>query len=236
LVNKRLIQEFAMRLVGFVLAFGLLLPFSTSYSADMTGLSWGNFVAADNNEAEVTADASGSSARELAVTLQLNGFAANADAAKTEASATFSGQFLVTQPKHADLNTMRITVGGLIIKTSGTTARVDITVGSATVRQDWATDVVRSERYVAVFNSAIVGGRLPSPLPVNLNGFVQRGGEGGAVLVTVDSVKLEITPTLVSDYRYRGQKRTKPTERLALPAVVVANMTASDQTVIGLKD
>jgi hypothetical protein len=121
----------------------------------------------------------------------------------------------LTQPRRSDLGSFRATIGGLIVKTAGSTARIDLAFGDIRKTIEWLPAEVKSERFEQVITAAVPGGRVPAPFPVSVLIMANKPADGGAVLVTVDSIEIELQPALVGE-------STKPTAPWVLPAAMLA--------------
>jgi hypothetical protein len=191
-------------------------------AADLPSLSWGEFTRTDDDPAKAEMSPKADRQR-LDVTMKLTGFEANADGDKLEGSANFIGQFLVSQPKKVELDQVRAKVAGLIVKTAGTTARIDITIGGATQSIEWAASDVKAERFETEIMGELPNGRITAPFPVSAIALVKREAGAGSVLVTVDTITIEVSKPLVSDlpsFKAPAQNAEQPAEAEPAPAVV----------------
>lgn len=189
----------------------------SAMAADLPSLSWGEFTRTDDGPAK--AEMSPKADRQtLDMTMKIAGFEANADGDKLEGSANFIGQFLVNQPQKVELEQVRAKVAGLIVKTAGTTARIDVTIGGVTKTIEWAAGDVKAERFEADIMGALPNGRIESPFPVSAIALVKRDAGGGSVLVTVDTITIEVSRPLVSEAPAMDTKQ--PAKVDPVPAVV----------------
>jgi hypothetical protein len=196
-----------------------------SQAADVAGLSWGQFITGDTSDAPPPALELSTSQGKLNATIKVGGLSANVDGDKTDASDTFSGQFLLTQPKRSDLSSLRATIGGLIVKTAGSSARIDVRFGDIKKTIEWLDTDVKAERFETEVTAVIPGGRIPVPFPVEAILLVKKPAGSGAVLLTVDSIKIELAPALVGSID-RDNNMKKPTAPLTLPAKIVSQYFA----------
>jgi hypothetical protein len=224
-----------MRLFASSALVAITLSATAAAAADVAGLSWGQFVTGDTSEAQAPALELSTSNGKLLASIKVGDLSANADGEKTEASDTFNGQFLLTQPKRSNLETLHATIGGLIIKTAGSTARIDLAFGDIKKTVVWQDTDVKVERFETEVTAVIPGGRVPVPFPVEAILLVTKQANSGAVLLTVDTIKLELAPALVGSIG-PDESKQKPTASLTLPARIAAQYSALYQTVIGLSD
>ncbi len=199
--------------VSAVLATTLMA--SGVFAADLAGLNWGQFVTSETSESQSPVVELASENGKLKARIKVGDFAANADGATTNASATFAGEFLLTQPRNTDLGSLRATIGGLIVKTSGSSARIDVAFGDVKKTIEWANAEVKSERYEHVMTATVPGGRVPVPFPVSALILTSKPADSGAVLLTVDSIEIELGPALVGE-------NAKPATPWVLPAAMIA--------------
>ncbi len=205
-----------MRRFASYALFALALSATSAAAADVVGLSWGEFV---TSEAQAPMLELSAAQGKLQASIKIGDLGANADGNKTEASDTFNGQFLLTQPKRSDLGSFRVTIGGLIVKTSGASARVDLTFGNIKKTIEWLDADVKAERFETEVTGVIPGGRVPVPFPVEAIILVKKPADSGAVLLTVDTIKIELAPALVGSTDPDGDNE-KPTAPSALPAKI----------------
>ena len=162
----------------------------SGHAADLVDLRWGDFTP-DLEGAMVPSDIVVSSQNgEMTLSMALKSLVANADGTKTEASSSFSGNFAVMQPDYIALPSLRVELEGLIIKTPGSTARIDVTIGSEQKTVEWKGDATLAERFKTSIIATVEKGQLPSPFPVAASVYVSKSRDGGAVLVSIDTIKL----------------------------------------------
>jgi hypothetical protein len=186
-----------------------------TFAADVAGLTWGQFVTGTTSEAQSPNVDLSSEQGKLRAKIRVGDLSANADGEKTNASATFSGEFLLTQPKRSDLGSFRATISGLIVKTAGSTARIDLAFGDIRKTIEWQATDVKSERFEQVITAVVPGGRVPVPFPVSALLLTSKPADSGAVLLTLDTIDIELAPILVGD-------NAKPTAPWVLPAAMLA--------------
>ncbi len=198
--------------VGFF-CFALALP---SAAADISGLSWGQFLASDANSAKATSITPDTKPRALSVSMVVEDFSANAEGEKTEATASFTGSFLITQPAKVQLSKLHATVSGIVVKTPGSTIQLELSFGPAKSTVSWAETETKSERFTHDVDMIIPDGHLPSPFDVSALAFVKKPGKEGAALVTLDKITIDIGEALV------GENDKKPALPVAAPALVAS--------------
>ena len=193
----------------------------SAYAADLAGLSWGDFTLNDVSTSSVRALSPTVSGQTMSAGIELEGFSATAEGEKTEASATFSGQFLLTQPKRVALQQMRVIMRGLIIKAERSTVRLEVKIGDVAKSIEWTETESKTGRYESVITETIPNGRLSSPLPVSAVATVYRPTGASGALVSIDTIRLEFATPMLSklpdDYRPDNNKLAKD---IPVPAYV----------------
>jgi hypothetical protein len=181
--------------VRMLLSAGLVLASvfgGPAGAADLVSLDWGEF----NLDAESAVKPKTVTVKtgkdQLSLSMELDSLVANADGVKTEASSSFAGQFSIQQPDYVSLPSIRFELRGLIVKTAGSTASLDVSIGSMTKTISWKEDEVLSEPFSASFSGTVPDGQLPSPLPISVLAFVKKAPGGGAVLVSLEKIDVQI--------------------------------------------
>jgi hypothetical protein len=161
-------------------------------AADLALLEWGEFnVDAESAIKPVKVDLV-AGGRELKLSMSLDKLVATADGGKTEGASSFSGHFLVLQPDYISLPSAVIELQGHIVKTPGSTARIDVTIGSDKKTLEWGADDSRAEAFTTTITTVIADGQLPSPFPISASAFVAKDKGGGAVLVSLERINITI--------------------------------------------
>jgi hypothetical protein len=117
-------------------------------------------------------------------------FEANADGSKQEDSASLIRKLAVPKKSRGFKSDMRVTITGHIVKTSGSTARVDIAAGEAKHSFVWPTDEEKSGRFNISFNYNMPSGNLPSAVPLSAIAFVTKENKTSVVLVTIEKIEI----------------------------------------------
>jgi hypothetical protein len=117
---------------------------------------------------------------------------ANSDGPKREGSAGQESNLVVAEPGHIIEPNMIIELSGHIIKTIGTTARIDIRVGTAHRTVSWTVDDVQAGRFNISLNETLAVGKLPEYFPVSALVFVTKDGKDGAALLSLDKVVVHV--------------------------------------------
>ena len=161
-------------------------------AADIAGLGWnGEFLLAQDGGGESSSANIVKSPQSLDFKLEFNALQAGADGQKTEGTSSFSGQLLVMKPQNVKLPTITIKVQGNIVKTLGSTARVDVAVGDLRETFEWKADEVISGNFEKILSGTATDRFLAEPLKVTLITWATKTPGDGAVLVTVN--KLDVT-------------------------------------------
>jgi hypothetical protein len=176
-------------LVGTLFVASIITSVS---AADVASLQIGDFTAISDGLATTESKFGSSDDKEQQLFLKINGFEVAANGKQTEAYSNFSGQFEVAQPESAPVKQMLIDVSGLVIKTPGSTAQIELKIGGVTKVVSWA----ETENVAQVFNETISAdlpnGRLPAPFPVEAVATVKRPADGGSVLVSLKEIKVRM--------------------------------------------
>ena len=96
------------------------------------------------------------------------------------------------QPNYVSLPFMRIQLHGQIVKTEGSSARLEITIGGVQKTIDWPEDKSVAEQFSTTIDAAVPGGELPVPFPVSAVVSVKKPAGSGAVLVSLDKIDVKI--------------------------------------------
>jgi hypothetical protein len=187
--------------VGFV-ALAVCAGAVPVLAADLAGLTWGEFrLAADSGAKPKSVDTAAGD-NDLTLSMKIEKLVANADGVKTEASASMEGEFVVEQPRRITLNSMRIELTGHIVKTEGTTAQLTVNIGDIRKTLEWKADDVKSGIFNEVMNVTVPHGELPVPFPVSATATVTKPADRGAVLLTLEEIKVTVGPSKVADYSW----------------------------------
>jgi hypothetical protein len=195
--------------------FAMALPAS---AADISGLSWGDYIASETSTAKASKIDASAAARSLSLTMAVEDFSASAEGEKTDAAATLSGSFLVSQPSKLQLTSLHAKVSGIIVKTQGSTARLDLAFGDTKSVIEWTEAETKSERFTREFDAIIPNGKLQSPFVITAFALVKKPGKEGAALVTLDSIDIQIGEALVGT----REPDKKPAPQIAAPALVAS--------------
>jgi hypothetical protein len=165
---------------------------ASAKSADFASLEWGEFRQDAESAVKPKSVSVVNGQEDLSVAMTLDTLVANADGAKTEDSSSFSGEFLIQQPHYVTLPAVDIELKGHIIKTAGSTARLEVTIGNTRETITWAANEVASGAFSKSITSPIAKGQLPAPFPVSAAVFVNKEAGSGAVLVSLESIDVKI--------------------------------------------
>jgi hypothetical protein len=180
--------------VALVALFGV-----AAHSADLVSLGWGEFtVDADSPTKPKSWDAkAGRDGMDLAMVF--NDLTAKADGDVKEHSASMSGHFAVHQPQSVALTNLHIELRGSIVKTAGSTARVDVTVGNAQGSIEWPENEVAAGPFTRPIDVAVEGGQLPNPFTISAVASAKKLSENGAAIVTLEEIKVTAGSANVAD-------------------------------------
>jgi hypothetical protein len=106
---------------------------------------------------------------------------------------------VVTEPGFASTSYMTIELDGHVVKTAGTTARIDVRIGGRSHTVEWTADDIKSGRFKRTFKATLPEGKLPPYFPVSAIAFVTREREGGAVLVTLEKITVRVGDVVLAE-------------------------------------
>lgn len=184
--------------IGFLLAVAVAA--GPVLAADFVNLEWGEFKLAYESTVKPKSVTSLNKNGELGMSMELDGFTANADGGKAEGSASLAGEFVIQQPSYAKLPAMSVQISGTLIKTAGTTAEMVVNIGPAEQRIEWKAEEVVAGPYSKVLSVDIKDGQIPVPFPVNVQAFVKRPQQTGAILLTVEKIDIRVGQPNVATY------------------------------------
>ncbi len=165
---------------------------SVAKSADLAALEIGNFSPGFESAVKPKTVTVKNNPKQLSFAMKLNSLVASADGSKTENSAGMNGSFVVQQPSNMPLSSMTIELRGHVVKTAGSTATLDITIGGVLKTITWGPDDVVSKTFNIKLNEPIAGGIVPVILPVSAIALVTKNTDEGAVLVSLESIKVNL--------------------------------------------
>jgi hypothetical protein len=118
----------------------------------------------------------------------LDPLVANSDGAKREDSSSVEANLVVTDPGIVTQSDMIIELTGHVVKTTRTTARIDIRIGNSNRTVAWDSDDVLSGKFQITLNQPMSAGQLPDYFPVSALAFVTKDGKEGAAMVSLEKV------------------------------------------------
>jgi hypothetical protein len=161
-------------------------------SADMMSLEVGDFNIASDSIVKPHSVSVVNGKKLLTLSMQLDSLVAHADGSKIEASSSMEGNFIVQQPHQLVLPSMTVQLHGHIVKTLGSTASLDVTIGSALKTIKWNADEATARQFNITIIEPIVNGELPVVLPVSAIALVNKNAGTGAVLISLDRIDVNI--------------------------------------------
>jgi hypothetical protein len=166
----------------------------TAIAADIAKLEWGEFTLlsdSSNKAGSWSADASNDG---MTLRFLPKHVVAKADGPNNEARANISGEFALFAPPNAAFDLMRVKVKGYIIKHTGTTARLAISVGGESHTFEWGKDNTQSGNFEKVADLLVKSGRLPNPFPVSAEAYASKEGTESGVFLSLESVEVQLAP------------------------------------------
>jgi hypothetical protein len=169
-------------------------------AADFVSLEWGEFKIDAESAVKPVSVSVVNGSEELSLAMTLDTLMANADGAKTEGSSSFSGEFLIQQPHYVTLPAVNIELKGHIIKTAGSTASLEVTIGNTKNVLKWDATEAISAPFSKSIISPVTAGQLPAPFPISASAVVSKEPGGGAVFVSLESIEVKIGRVRVASY------------------------------------
>ncbi len=166
----------------------------SAHAADVAGLDWnGEFLVATESALAPKSVMVGRTADALTFDLEMDSLQANADAAKLEDSSAFSGQLVILKPSQVKRPTITAKIFGHVIKTAGTTARIDVVIGNQSKKIEWNAAAVLSGTFEESIVVTAPDRNLVEPLAVSAIVLVNRPADGGAIAVTIEKITVAVT-------------------------------------------
>jgi hypothetical protein len=178
-----------MSACALVVAAGLSV---SAYAADLVSLGWGEFRPSEENTVAAKAVTLAAGANELTLDIALAPLTATAEGETTEGAVSYAGDVAVAQPDYISLPQMRIELHGQVVKTEGTEARIEVSVGGVTRVVEWPVDQAVAENFVKVIDAEVPGGQLPAPFAVSANIVVKKPTAAGASLISLQQIKVKV--------------------------------------------
>jgi hypothetical protein len=130
--------------------------------------------------------------KEILLSWVLDPLSANADGIKREGSASVEGNLVVLEPGYVTSPYMVIELSGHIIKTTDTTARIDIKIAGKSHSVTWPLDDVKSGKFTIKLDAPMAEGKLPAYLPVSAIAFVTNAKKAGAAMVSLEKITIRL--------------------------------------------
>ena len=117
---------------------------------------------------------------------------ATSDGPKKEGSASQVAHIVVTEPGYVSDPGMTIELSGHIVKTAGTTARIDIQIGKIRRVVLWKSEDVQAGKFKLSLDETMPTGRLPPYFSVSALVFVTKEGKTGAAMISLEKVVVRV--------------------------------------------
>jgi hypothetical protein len=180
------------------MAFVAILGVS-AFAADVVRLDWGDFtVESDSPTKPKSWDVKADRDR-MSLAMTFDSLTAKADGDVKEGSVSMSGHFAVHQPQSVALTNLHIELHGRIVKTAGSTARVDVTIGEAQGSIEWQESEVVADAFTRAIDVAVEGGQLPNPFTISAVASAKKTSESGAAIVTLEKIDVDAGSSKVAD-------------------------------------
>jgi hypothetical protein len=179
--------------VGLKSAVICLFAFSPVVkAADVASLDLGQFSTDSSSPTEPKSVSIQNGEKQVVFSVKLDHLVANADGDKLEDSASMTGTFPLQQPHKLQLPSMTVVLSGLIIKGTGSTAKLNVKIGDVERVVEWKADEVVSKSFEITLDEAVPNGELPVPLPVSVFAIVNKDKGASAVLVALETIDVKI--------------------------------------------
>jgi hypothetical protein len=122
----------------------------------------------------------------------LNPLIANADGLKNEGSSSVESTLVVVEPGYLSLPYMVIELTGHIIKTTNSTARLDVHIGDIHRTVSWKPEDVESGKFKIELKAPMPEGKLPTNFPVSAVAIVTKDGKDGVAMVSLERVLVRL--------------------------------------------
>ncbi len=168
-------------------------------SADISRLEWGQFVAESDSSTEMQSWKTVAADDGSGMKLEFQSLVAKADGSTMSASASLSGHFNIYQPPRDSVGGYRVVLRGHIIKSKNSVARLAITAGTEHKTIEWLEGMEIAEEFVTTIDGTTqAGGLLPNPFIVSAAAHASKSGAEGAVLVSLESIRIETGPARIA--------------------------------------
>ncbi len=117
---------------------------------------------------------------------------ATSDGPKKEGSASQVAHIVVTEPGYVSEPGMTIELSGHIVKTAGTTARIDIQIGKIRRVVLWKSEDVQAGKFQLSLDEEMPTGTLPPYFKASALVFVTKEGKAGAAMVSLEKVVVRV--------------------------------------------
>lgn len=181
-----------MRLVkplaaGLVLAavFGVAVQ-----SADVVSLDWGKLTVESDSSTKPKSWNADARSNSMSLSMTFDSLIAKADGKINEASSDFSGYFTVQQPRSAAMSNLHIDLKGNIVKTAGSTASLDVKIGSEHQLIEWQDGEEAAGPFVRTIKAAIAGGQLPNPFTISITANAKKQPDKGAAVISLEAIEI----------------------------------------------
>jgi hypothetical protein len=190
-------MKVAKPLVAGVLLVALLGV--SAYAADVVRLDWGSFTVESDSPTKPKSWEVKAEHDRMSLAMTFDSLTAKADGDVKEGSASMSGHFAVHQPQSIQLTNLHIELHGRIVKTAGSTARVDVTVGTAQGSIEWQESEVVADEFARAIDVAVEGGQLPNPFTIQAVASAKKTSEKGAAIVTLETIDVDAGSAKTAD-------------------------------------
>lgn len=136
--------------------------------------------------------------KEVDLSWVLGPLVATADGPRKEGSASVEGNLIVVEPGYVTSPYMIIELSGHVVKTAGSTARIDIKVAGKSRKVVWDLDAVESGAFTIKLNETLSEGSLPAYFHVSALAFATKTKRGSVAMVSLEKVRIRVGETQLS--------------------------------------
>jgi hypothetical protein len=173
-------------------ALFVALSSSVSFSADVSALEIGDFTPHTDGLFTTASAVTSLGKSETNLAMKIDAFEVKAEGDVNESTSSFSGHFEVSQPARLPIRKVEVEISGLIIKSAGSTAMINVNFGGTTKTITWGEADTLAQAYKETITIELPDGRLPAPFPVEAIATVKKAPNGSSVLVTLKEINVRM--------------------------------------------
>ncbi len=130
--------------------------------------------------------------KEVDLSWVLDPLVATADGPRKEGSASVEGSLIIHEPGYVTSPYMIIELSGHVVKTAGSTARIDIKIAGKSRKVVWDVDQIESGAFTIKLNETLDEGSLPAYFHVSALAFATKTKRGAVAMVSLEKVRIRV--------------------------------------------